>query len=153
MTPIHEWHVAPARVRTSGSRSAAYFPAEPGEDLDAAVARECLAVRHGVGVIDASTLGEIEVAGPTAAFLDRMYTNRMSTLAVDSIRYGLMCGVDGMVDGRRRRDAPGRGPVPRHDHDRRRAAVLDHFEECTLQTEWTTSAVLHERHGRWRPSP
>ena len=53
---------------------------------------------HAAGVLDASTLGKIEVVGPdAAAFLDRMYTNRMSTLAVGSIRYGFMLGLDGMV--------------------------------------------------------
>ena len=56
------------------------------------------AVRTGVGVLDASTLGKIDVRGPDAdVFLDRMYTNRMSNLAVGSIRYGLMLGLDGMV--------------------------------------------------------
>ena len=45
--------------------------------MDAAVLREGLAVRTGVGVMDASTLGKIDVVGPDAAtFLDRMYTNR-----------------------------------------------------------------------------
>src|SRR5205814_4018922 len=68
-----------------------------GEDLEAAVARECLAVRTSTGALDASTLGKIEVVGPDAAvFLDRMYTNRMSNLAVGSIRYGFMLGLDGM---------------------------------------------------------
>ena len=42
-----------------------YFP-EPDEDMHAAVARECLAVRNGAGVLDASTLGKIEVVGPDA---------------------------------------------------------------------------------------
>src|SRR6266545_4524851 len=74
-----------------------YFPRD-GETMRAAVLRECAAVRTGVGMIDASTLGKIEVVGPDApAFLDRMYTNAMSTLGVGRIRYGLMLGVDGMV--------------------------------------------------------
>ena len=33
----------------------------------------------------------------TGGFLDRMYTNVMSSLRPGSIRYGLLCGVDGMV--------------------------------------------------------
>ena len=49
--------------------------------MDEAVLRECLAVRDGVGVMDASTLGKIDMAGPdAAAFLDRVYSNLMSTL-------------------------------------------------------------------------
>ncbi len=89
--------------------------------METAVLREWLAVRTGVGVMDASTLGKIDVTGPDAgAFLDRMYTNRMPTLRVGSIRYGLMCGVDGMAfdDGVVMR--AGRRPVLRDHDDRRR---------------------------------
>ena len=101
-----------------------------------AVRRESLAVRNAVGVLDASTLGKIEVVGPdAAAFLDRMYTNRMSTLAVGSIRYGLMLGLDGMVfdDGVVMRLAEDRFFVTTTTGGA--ANVLDRFEEW-LQTEW-----------------
>jgi sarcosine oxidase subunit alpha len=48
-------------------------------------------VRRKVGLLDASTLGKIEVKGPDAAeFLDRVYTNVFSTLKVGRARYGLM---------------------------------------------------------------
>ena len=51
-----------------------------GEDMHAAVARECRAVRTRVGIFDASTLGKIEVVGPDAAeFLNRIYTNAFAT--------------------------------------------------------------------------
>ena len=74
-----------------------YFP-RPGEDMHAAVARECRATREGVGLIDASTLGKIDIQGPDAAvFLDRIYTNDWSDLAIGRCRYGLMLGEDGMV--------------------------------------------------------
>ena len=64
----------------------------------AAVLRECAAVRGGVGILDGSTLGKIDVQGPDAGeFLDLLYTNMMSTLKVGMVRYGVMCGVDGMV--------------------------------------------------------
>jgi sarcosine oxidase subunit alpha len=104
--------------------------------MDAAVARECLAVRNTAGVLDASTLGKIEVVGPdAAAFLDRMYTNRMSTLPVGSIRYGFMLGLDGMVvdDGVAMRLADDRFFVTTTTGNA--ALVLDRFEEW-LQTEW-----------------
>jgi sarcosine oxidase subunit alpha len=104
--------------------------------MDAAVARECLAVRNGVGVLDASTLGKIEVVGPDAAeFLDRMYTNRMSTLRAGSIRYGFLLGLDGMVadDGVAMRLADDRFFVTTTTGNA--AMVLDRFEEW-LQTEW-----------------
>ena len=119
-----------------------YFSAEQGEELEAAVARECLAVRERVGVMDASTLGKIEVVGPDApAFLDRMYTNRMSSLAVGGIRYGLMLGLDGMVfdDGVAMRLAEDRYLVTTTTGGA--AQVLEHFEEW-LQTEWLDLRVF-----------
>ncbi len=118
-----------------------YFP-RGGEDMDAAVARECLAVRNAAGLLDASTLGKIEVVGPDApAFLDRMYTNRMSNLAVGSIRYGLMLGLDGMVldDGVAMRLAEDRYLVTTTTGGA--ATVMDRFEEW-LQTEWPDLRVF-----------
>ena len=74
-----------------------YFP-KKGEDLHAAVARECLAVRNSVGILDASTLGKIDIQGPDAReFLNRVYTNAWTKLDVGKARYGLMCKEDGMV--------------------------------------------------------
>ena len=93
-------------------------------------------MRTAAGALDASTLGKIEVVGPDAAvFLDRMYTNRMSNLAVGSIRYGFMLGLDGMVfdDGVAMRLAEDRYLVTTTTGGA--AAVLDRFEEW-LQTEW-----------------
>ena len=82
--------------------------------------RECAAVRGGVGIMDGSTLGKIDVQGPDAGeFLDLLYTNMMSSLKVGAIRYGVMCGTDGMVldDGTVLR--LGRGPLPGLHHHRR----------------------------------
>jgi sarcosine oxidase subunit alpha len=107
-----------------------------------AVTRECLSVRNDVGAMDASTLGKIEVVGRDApVFLDRMYTNRMSNLKVGSIRYGLMCGLDGMVfdDGVAMRLAEDRYLVTTTTGGA--ARVLDHFEEW-LQTEWMELRVF-----------
>ncbi len=74
-----------------------YFP-KNGEDLHAAVARECLAVRNSVGILDASTLGKIDIQGADAReFLNRVYTNAWTKLDVGKARYGLMCKEDGMV--------------------------------------------------------
>jgi sarcosine oxidase subunit alpha len=48
--------------------------------------------------LDASTLGKILVKGPDAGrFLDMMYTNMMSNLAVGKCRYGLMCSENGFL--------------------------------------------------------
>ena len=136
-TRIHPWHEERGAVFEDVGqwKRPRYFPHD-GEDMDAAVARECVAVRTTAGVLDASTLGKIEVVGPdAAAFLDRMYTNRMSTLAVGSIRYGFLLGLDGMVadDGVAMRVAEDRYFVTTTTGNA--AMVLDRFEEW-LQTEW-----------------
>jgi sarcosine oxidase subunit alpha len=63
-----------------------------------AVEREVEAVREQVGLLDASTLGKIDLQGPDVAeFLNRIYANSWSKLAIGRCRYGLMLGEDGMV--------------------------------------------------------
>jgi len=136
-TPIHPWHVERGAVFEDVGqwKRPWYFPLD-GESMEQAVERECLAVRDLVGAMDASTLGKIEVVGTDApAFLDRMYTNRMSNLKVGGIRYGLMLGLDGMVldDGVAMRLAEDRYLVTTTTGGA--ATVLDRFEEW-LQTEW-----------------
>lgn len=74
-----------------------YFP-KGSEDLHAAVNRECLATRNSVGMMDASTLGKIDIRGPDAReFLNRVYSNAWSQLAPGKCRYGLMLDENGMV--------------------------------------------------------
>ncbi len=136
-TPIHERHVERGAVfeNVGQWKRPWYFPL-PGESMHRAVERECLAVRRAAGVMDASTLGKIELRGPdVATFLDRLYSNRMSTLAVGSIRYGLMLGLDGMVwdDGVAMRLAEDRFLITTTTGGA--ARVMDHVEEW-LQTEW-----------------
>ena len=99
VTPMHEWHEAEGAVFEPVGQwlRPRYYPRE-GEDMPAAVTRECLAARAGIGLFDASTLGKIDIQGPDAGvFLDRIYTNDWSGLAVGRCRYGLMLGEDGMV--------------------------------------------------------
>jgi sarcosine oxidase subunit alpha len=99
LTALHGWHEAHGAVFENVGQwlRPRYYPL-PGEDLDAAVRRECLAVRTGVGVLDASTLGKIDIQGRDAReFLNRVYTNAWSKLAPGKARYGLMCKDDGMV--------------------------------------------------------
>lgn len=70
----------------------------PGESEEQALEREVLAVRNGVGLFDASTLGKIEVKGPDAAeFLQRIYVNGVRNLKIGSCRYGLMLNEHGIV--------------------------------------------------------
>ncbi len=69
-----------------------------GEAKRDAVHREILNTRNHVGMLDASTLGKILVKGPDAGkFLDLIYTNMMSNLAVGKCRYGLMCSENGFL--------------------------------------------------------
>jgi sarcosine oxidase subunit alpha len=63
-----------------------------------AVMAEARHVRREAGITDVSSLGKIEVFGSDAgAFLDFVYANKMSTLAMGRCRYGLMLREDGMV--------------------------------------------------------
>jgi sarcosine oxidase subunit alpha len=136
-TALQEWHAGAGAVFEDVGqwKRPRYYP-QPGEDMEAAVLRECAAARTGVGILDGSTLGKIDVQGPDAAvLLDMLYTNLMSSLKVGSVRYGVMCGVDGMVidDGTVLRLAEDRFLVLTTTGGA--AAILDWMEEW-LQTEW-----------------
>ncbi|MGH3756223.1 2Fe-2S iron-sulfur cluster-binding protein [Actinophytocola sp.] len=141
-TPIHGWHVEHgAEFENVGQWRRPWYYPRPGEDLTAAVLRECRAARTGVAMQDASTLGKIEIVGPDAAeFLNRMYTNAFAKLAVGAARYGLLCTADGMVfdDGVVLRLAEERFLATTTTGNA--AAVLDWFEEW-LQTEWPSLRV------------
>ncbi|MEJ7671001.1 MAG: sarcosine oxidase subunit alpha family protein [Casimicrobiaceae bacterium] len=136
-TPMHSWHVANGAVFEDVGqwKRPWYFP-RPGEDLHAAVRREAKTVRTTAGVMDATTLGKVDIQGPDAAqFLERVYTNAWSKLAVGSCRYGVMCKPDGMVldDGVTARLAEDRFLMTTTTGNA--ARVLDWLEEW-LQTEW-----------------
>jgi sarcosine oxidase subunit alpha len=98
-TPTHEWAAAKGAVFENVGlwKRARYFPRN-GEDMHAAVARECVAVRQGCGVFDASTLGKIEVVGADAAeFMNRLYINNWTNLGIGRSRYGILCRDDGFI--------------------------------------------------------
>jgi sarcosine oxidase subunit alpha len=136
-TSIHDWaqENGAAFEDVSLWKRAHYFP-KSGEDMHAAVARECLATRQSVGIFDATTLGKIEVVGKDAAeFMNRMYTNAWTKLEPGRLRYGIMLREDGfIVDD---------GVVGRMTMDRFHvttttggaARVLAMMEDY-LQTEW-----------------
>ena len=98
-TALHKWHLQQgAEFEDVGQWKRPWYFPKNGEDLHAAVARECKAVRNAVGILDASTLGKIDIQGPDAReFLNRVYTNAWTKLDVGKARYGLMCKEDGMV--------------------------------------------------------
>lgn len=98
-TAMDSWHEAQgAEFEPVGHWRRPYSYPGLGETVKDAVNREILNVRRNVGVLDASTLGKIIVKGPDAGrFLDMMYTNMMSNLAVGRCRYGLMCSEQGFL--------------------------------------------------------
>jgi sarcosine oxidase, subunit alpha len=147
-TPIHSWAAENgAAFEDVGLWKRAWYFARTGEDMHAAVARECRQTRAAAGMFDASTLGKIEVVGPdAAAFMEKLYTNPWAKLEAGRCRYGLMLNEQGFVmdDGVVARMAPDRfhvttttGGAPR---------VLHHMEDY-LQTEfpdlkvWLTSTT------------
>lgn len=98
-TPMHEWHVKqnPIFEPVGDWLRARAYPRN-GESFEQAVQRESLAARTSAGILDASTLGKIDIRGKDAAtFLNRVYTNAWKGLKVGHCRYGLMLGEDGMV--------------------------------------------------------
>ncbi|MFB9127192.1 sarcosine oxidase subunit alpha family protein [Paraburkholderia dipogonis] len=98
-TAVHEWHVENgAAFEDVGNWKRPWYYPKAGEDLHAAVARESLAVRTSVGILDASTLGKIDIQGPDSAkLLNWVYTNPWSKLEVGKCRYGLMLDENGMI--------------------------------------------------------
>lgn len=98
-TPMHDWHEqAGCLWEDVGQWRRPWYYPNKGESMQDAVNRECLAVRNHVGMLDATTLGKIDIQGPDAAeFLNMVYTNAWSKLAPGKCRYGLMLGEDGMV--------------------------------------------------------
>jgi sarcosine oxidase subunit alpha len=136
-TPVHAAAVAAGAVfeNVGQWKRARYFP-RAGEDMHAAVSRECAAVRASCGLFDASTLGKIAVVGPDAAeFLNRMYVNDFAGLGTGRCRYGILLREDGFVmdDGVIARLAPVRFHVTTTTGGA--ARVLAMMEDYR-QTEW-----------------
>ncbi len=147
-TPTHDWAVAHDAVfEDNGQWKRALVFQKAGEDMAAAVARECRQTRASVGMFDASTLGKIEVQGPDAAkFLDIIYTNPIAGLEVGRCRYGLILTEAGFVmdDGVVARLAPDRFHLTTTTGG---AARVLHQMEDYIQTEfpqfkcWLTSVT------------
>ena len=136
-TPMHGWHESNgAYFEPVGHWRRPYCYQKSGESIEQAVHREVTNTRNSLGLLDASTLGKLIVKGPDAGkFLDMLYTNMMSNLAVGKCRYGLMCSENGFLSDD--------GVVVRMDdntwlcHTTTGGAdrIHAHMEEW-LQTEW-----------------
>jgi methylglutamate dehydrogenase subunit C len=126
--PLHDWHESNgARFVPTGLwlRPLVYSQQSGWEP----VLEEARAVRRTVGITDVSTLGKIDVQGGDAArFLDFLYANTFSTLAVGRARYGIMLREDGMLfdDGTTTRLSAGHFLVTTTTANA--SAVLEHME-------------------------
>ncbi len=98
-TAIHDWHVEnKAQFENVGQWKRPWYFPKNGETMYQAVQRESKAARESAGILDASTLGKIDIQGEDASeFLNRVYTNAWSKLGIGKCRYGLMLNEDGMV--------------------------------------------------------
>ncbi len=157
LTSIHSWHVEHgAEFENVGQWKRPWYYPQNGEDMDAAVARECRAAREGVAFMDGTTLGKIEIWGADAGeFLNWIYTNAFMKLAIGSARYGVMCKPDGMIfdDGVTMRVAENRYYMTTTTGGA--ARVLDWLEEwsqterpdldvtfTSVTEQWTTIPVV-----------
>ncbi|MEI7516316.1 MAG: glycine cleavage T C-terminal barrel domain-containing protein, partial [Betaproteobacteria bacterium] len=98
-TAMHDWHESHGGVKMeAGLWLRPLWYRTHGATLGQAYKAEMEFVRTSVGIADTSTLGKIDVQGPDAAeFLDRVYVNGFSKLAVGKARYGFMLREDGIV--------------------------------------------------------
>jgi len=137
MTAMHHWHdLAGCKWEDVGDWKRPWYYPKDGESMQDTLNRECLAARNAVGILDASTLGKIDIQGPdTAEFLNRIYTNAWSKLDIGKCRYGLMLKEDGMVmdDGVTTR--LGENHFLMTTTTGNAATVMGWLEEW-LQTEW-----------------
>jgi sarcosine oxidase subunit alpha len=97
-TPMHRRHLElGAHMMVAGAWLRPGYYGPPA-DTTRAIAAEVTGVRHGVGVIDVSTLGKIEIRGPQAAeFLNRLYVTGHVKQPVGRARYALMTDATGTI--------------------------------------------------------
>ena len=91
-TPMHKWHLKnKAEFENVGQWKRAWYYPKNNENMFQAVQRESKAARESAGILDASTLGKIDIQGTDASeFLNRVYTNAWSKLVVGKCRYCLL---------------------------------------------------------------
>jgi sarcosine oxidase subunit alpha len=90
-SPLQDWHESNgARPLVAGQ----WIRPEHYGDPEAEVRK----VRKAVGIIDVSPIGKIDLRGPDVArLLEFVYVNRWAKLEVGKVRYGIMCGDDGVI--------------------------------------------------------
>jgi sarcosine oxidase, subunit alpha len=90
-SPMQPWHEAHgARPLVAGQWIRPDHYGDP--------AAEVANVRAGVGIIDVTPLGKLDLRGPDVPrLLNLVYVNKWSKLAEGAVRYGVMCAEDGVV--------------------------------------------------------
>ena len=90
-SPMYEWHLEHGATPLVAGQW--IRPDHYGDP-----ASEVRNTRSNVGIIDVSPLGKIELRGADVPdLLEFVYINRWSKLGVGRVRYGAMCGEDGVV--------------------------------------------------------
>lgn len=90
-SPMHSWH-----TEHGAAPSVAGAWIRPDHYGDPA--GEVRTVRNNVGIIDVTPIGKLDLRGPDVPkLLNLLYTNKWSKLDVGRVRYGAMCGDDGIV--------------------------------------------------------
>jgi sarcosine oxidase, subunit alpha len=99
-TPMHASHQRMGAVwmDMGGWKRSRYYKRHAAATESESVLLEHKSVREGVGIIDVSTLGKLDVRGRDAGrLLDLVYTHRFSELRVNQVRYALMCDSGGII--------------------------------------------------------
>ena len=80
-----------AELENVGQSKRAWYYSRDNENMHQSVQRESKAARDSAGILDASTLGKIDIKGSDATeFLNRVYTNAWSKLSIGKCRYCLL---------------------------------------------------------------
>ena len=97
-TPLHHRHLAlGAQMMPAGSWQRPAYYGDPTQRT-ACIEAEVTAVRQGVGIIDVSTLGGIELRGPDAPeFMNRLYTFGFVKQPIGKTRYAVLTNEQGVV--------------------------------------------------------
>jgi len=99
-TPMHYAHekLGAVWMDMSDWKRPRYYRTQSASTEKDCVLEEYRAVREGVGIIDVSTLGKLDLRGADCGrLLDKVYTHRFSDLRPGRVRYALMCDEGGII--------------------------------------------------------
>ena len=96
---MHGWHAqANAELVHAGAWLRPEYYRADGLSREDCIVDEATNVRRGVGMIDVSTLGKLQINGPDAVrFLEFIYTGRFAKQPLGRLRYGVACDETGVI--------------------------------------------------------